>query len=242
MKKTVTALAGILVLMTLLDGCAHTYQGEILSTDLDSTRAETQTCEAQDERNSTAEIVPQDTTVFIDEKLDENLFISAELKMPENNLYEYATRLKSFDYDKVQEAIGQNAEGNLVVDDKNDGFTGGSLTYQRNDMASHLDTYCSYAGEMGLADDRDLSFMSKEDAVRKMQSFIGMLEVGGELEVLDVVAMDQTDFENVKKTIMEDGDYQFLSAKGYGNDTFDEDMEVYQIRSEEHTSELQSQR
>ena len=48
------------------------------------------------------------------------------------------------------------------------------LPNQRNDMASHLDTYCSYAGEMGLADDRDLSFMSKEDAVRRMQSFIGM--------------------------------------------------------------------
>ena len=128
MKKTVTALAGILVFMTLLDGCAHTSQGEIPSIDSDSPKAETQTFEAQDERNSTAEIVPQDTTVFIDEKLDENLFISAELKMPENNLYEYATRLKSFDYDKVQEAIGQNAEGNLVVDDKNDGFTGGSLT------------------------------------------------------------------------------------------------------------------
>ena len=96
-------------------------------------------------------------------------------------------------------------------------------------MASHLDTYCSYAKEMGLADDRDLSFMSKEDAARRMQNFIGMIEVGGEPEALDVVAMDQADFENVKKTIMEDEDYQFLSAKGYGNDTFDEDMEVYQI-------------
>ena len=133
MKKTVTALAGILVLMTLLDGCARTSQGEIPSIDSDSPKAETQTFEAQDEKNSTAEIVPQDTTVFIDEN-------TAELKMPENNLYEYATRLKCFDYDKVQEAIGQNTEGDLAVDDGNDGFTGGSLTYQRNDMASHLDT------------------------------------------------------------------------------------------------------
>ena len=229
MKKTVTALAGILFLMTLLGGCAHTSQGEIPSIDLDSTRTETQTFEAQDERNSTDEIVPQDTGVFIDEKLNENLFISAELKMPENNLYEYTTRLKCFDYDKVQEAIGQNTEGDLAVDDGNDGFTGGSLTYQRNDMASHLDTYCSYAGEMGLADDRDLSFMSKEDAARRMQSFIGMLGVGGELEALDVVAMNQSDFENVKKAIMEDSDYQFLSDKGYGSDTFKEDMEVYRI-------------
>ena len=47
------------------------------------------------------------------------MFISAELKMPENNLYEYATQLKRFDYNKVQEAIGQNAEGTLVVDDGN---------------------------------------------------------------------------------------------------------------------------
>ena len=44
-----------------------------------------------------------------------------------------------------------------------------------------------------------------------------------------MVAMNQTDFENVKKAIMEDGDYQFLSAKGYGSDTFEEGMEVYRI-------------
>ena len=149
--------------------------------------------------------------------------------MPENNLYEYVTQLKSFDYDIVRQAIGQDTEGILVVDDGSDTFTGGSLAYQRNDMANHLDTYCSYAGEMGLADDRDLSFMSRKDAVARLRSLIGRLGVGGEPEALDVVAMDQSDFENVKKTIMEDRDYQFLSAKGYGSDTFKKDMEVYRI-------------
>ena len=233
MKKTVIASMGMLVFLTLSGGCANTSQGEVPGIDDGSTEAYIQMVEAQDETNMNVG-AEQDTITFIDEKLDENLFISAELKMPENNLYEYDTQLKRFDYDSVQEAIltistEQNAEGNLAVDDGSDKFTGGSLTYQRNDMANRLDTYCSYAGEMGLADDRDLSFMSKEDAARRMQSFIGMLGVGGELEALDVVAMDQADFENVKKTIMEDGDYQFLSAKGYGSDTFEEDMEVYRI-------------
>ena len=228
MKKTIIASMSMLVLLTLLGGCANTSQGEVPNIDYGSTEADTQTVETQDETNMNVGD-EQDATVFVDEKLDENLFISAELKMPENNLYEYVTQLKNFDYDIVQEAIGQNTEGNLVVDDGSDKFTGGSLTYQRNDMANHLDTYCSYAGEMGLTDDRDLSFMSQEDAVAKLQSFMGMLGVGGELEALDVVAMNQSDFENVKKAIMEDSDYQFLSAKGYGSDTFQEDLEVYRI-------------
>ena len=227
MKKTVTASMSMLVLLALLGGCAHTSQGEVPGIDY-GTGTDTETVETQYETNIDIGN-EQDAIVFIDEKLDENLFISAELKMPENNLYEYAAQLKRFDYNKVQEAIGQNAEGNLAVDDGSDEFTGGSLTYQRNDMANHLDTYCSYAGEMGLTDDRDLPFMSQADAVAWIQNTVGMFGVGGELEALDVVAMDQADFENAKKAIMEDGDYQFLSAKGYGSDTFEEGMEVYRI-------------
>lgn len=230
MKKMVTASMSMAVLLTLLGGCAHTSQRDVSSIDYSSTETDTSMVEAQDETDIHVETAPQDTTVFIDEKLDENLFISAELEMPENILYEYATQLKIFDYDKVQEAIGQNAEGTLVVSDGSDEFTGGSLTYQRNDMANHLETYCSYAGEMGLTDEKDLSFMSRADAVVRMQSLIDMLEVGGELEAINVVAMDQADFENVKKAIMEDEGYQgVLSAKGYESDTFDEGMEVYRI-------------
>ena len=233
MKKKIIASMSMIVLLTLLGGCANTSQEEAPSIDYGSTEADAQTVETQDETNRNVGD-EQDTIAFIDEKLDENLFISAELKMPENILYEYVTQLKSFDYDIVQEAIstistGQNTEGNLVVDDGSDEFTGGSLTYQRNDMANHLDTYCSYAGEMGLADDRDLPFMSRADAVARIQNMIGMFGVGGELEALDVIAMNQIDFENVKKAIMEDSDYQFLSAKGYGSDTFEEDLEVYRI-------------
>ncbi len=233
MKKTVIASMGMLVFLTLSGGCANTSQGEVPGIDDGSTEAYIQMVEAQDETNMNVG-AEQDTITFIDEKLDENLFISAELKMPENNLYEYDTQLKRFDYDSVQEAIltistEQNAEGNLAVDDGSDKFTGGSLTYQRNDMANHLDTYCSYAGEMGLTDDRDLPFMSQADAVAWIQNMVGMFGVGGELEALDVVAMDSVDFENVKKAIMEDSDYQFLSAKGYGSDTFEQDMEVYRI-------------
>lgn len=47
----------------------------------------------------------KEETIFIDEKLDENLFISAELKMPTKELCEYSSKLKNFDYDKIQKAL-----------------------------------------------------------------------------------------------------------------------------------------
>lgn len=207
-KKIIKISMGMVVLMALLGGCAHTSQSE----------------EQSNIDHGSIDTDAQNTTVFMDEQLDENLFISAELKMPENSLYEYSTELKNFDNDKVREAIQQNAEGTI-------GSEAGALVYQRNDMANHLDTYCYYAGEQGLVNDRDLSFLSKAEAVAQMQSLIEQLEVGGEWGTLDVVAMDQADFAKVQKVIMEeDDDYQtVLSAKGYESDTFDQDLEAYRI-------------
>ena len=230
MRKMMLLVMGMAVLLTVLGGCTPSSQSEEQSnSNLGNIDIIPQAVEAQDETNIDVK-EQENTAIFIDEKLDENLFISAELKMPENILYEYTTQLKSFDYDKVQEAIGQNAEGNLVVSDGSDEFMGGSLTYQRNDLADHMGTYCSYAEEMGLTDERDLSFMSRTDAVARMQSLMESLGVEGELEALGVVAMNQLDFENVKKAIMEDNSYQgVLSAKGYESDTFDEGIEVYRI-------------
>lgn len=223
MKKMIKTSIGIAVLMALLGGCAHTPQSEKQSNiDYGSIDTDTQVVEVEDKTNIDDRDA-QNTVVFMEEKLDENLFISAKLKMPENSLYEYATQLKSFDHDKTQEAIGQNAEGTI-------GGESGSLVYQRNDMSSHLDTYCSYAGEQGLSNDRDLSFLSKEDAVAKIQSLMKQFEVGGEWGILDVVAMDKADFVNVQKVIIEDNNYQkALSAKGYESDTFDEELEVYRM-------------
>lgn len=221
MKKMIETSMGMIALLALLGGCAPTSQSEE-QTNIDYGGIDT---EVQDETHMDA-VDAHNTIVFMDEKLDENLFISAELKMPEYSLFEYATELKNFDYDKVQEAIQQNAEGTI-------GGEAGSLIYQRNDMAGHLDTYCSYAAEQGLVNDRDLSFLSKADAVIKMQSLMEQFKVGGQLGTPDVVAMDKADFVNVQKAIMEDDDYQnALSAKGYESDTFDEDLEVYRMTFE----------
>ena len=223
MKKKIRLLISTIVFSVWLSGCAHTSQEEKQSSIYyDEVTADKQAVEDQGEEDR--ENI-QNATVLLDEKLDENLFINAELTMPDRPLYEYAAQLKKFDCEKLQEAIGQNAEGTVGGEEGT-----GSVFYQRNDLANHLDTYCSYAGEQGMAEDKELSFMSKEEAVLKVQSLMEQLEAGGELGTPDVIAMNQADFEKVKTVIMEDDSYKkILSSKGYESDRFDENLEAYRM-------------
>ena len=221
MKKKIRLFIGAAVLLAWLSGCAHTSQEEKQSgIPYDDLTEDGQMMEDQGE---TDEETIQNGAVLLDEKLDENLLIHAELTMPDRTLYEYAAQLKKFDYDKTQKAIGQKAEGTVGGEEGT-----GSIFYQRNDFANHLSTYCSYAGEQGMAEEKELSFLSKEEAVLKVQSLMEQLEVGGELGTPDVAAMNQADFAKAKTVIMEDDSYKkILSSKGYGSDTFDENLEAY---------------
>ncbi len=228
MRKGLAVLTAMAFCAAALTGCTHRSQAEDPSkSEADSAGAAAQDTKvnidggAQQEADAAGEIL--DTAIFLDEKLDENLFVKAELKMPEATLYEYTTRLKTFDLAKAQEAIQQNGEGIISGDI-------GSLSYQRNDMAGHLDTYCSFAGEQGLADEKELSFMSQKDAVARVQNLIDQLEIGGQLGTPKVVAMNRTDFENVKNAILTDDTYQkILPSKGYESDVFDENLEAYRM-------------
>lgn len=223
MKKKIRLFISVAVLLALLSGCAHTSQEEKQSgIPYGDLTKDKQMMENQGETDGEK---IQNETVLLDETLDENLLIHAELTMPDRTLYAYAAHLKKFDCDKIQEAIGQNAEGTVGGEEGT-----GSMFYQRNDLANHLDTYCSYAGEKGMAEEKELSFLSKEEAVLKAQRLIERLEVGGEPGTPDVIAMNQADFTKAKAAIMEDDSYKkILSSKGYGNDAFDEDLEAYRM-------------
>ena len=160
MKRKIRLFLSAAALLAWLSGCAHTSQEEQPSgIQYDDLTIDKQIREAQGETE----------TVLLDEKLDENLLIHAEFTMPDRALYAYAAQLKKFDYDKAREAIGQ--EGTVGGEEGT-----GSLFYQRNDLANHLDTYCSYGGKQGMAEEKELSFLSKEEAVLKLQSLMVSLK------------------------------------------------------------------
>lgn len=221
MKKIVVFAISMGVALSLLAGCAHRSSSKEQSLTDESKVGVIE--QVVTEQSETENHTPQSVSVLMDEKLDENLYIQAELCMPGIILYEYSTELKNFDYDEALEIINANAEGTI-------GGETGSLSYQRNDMANHLDTYCSYAEEQGMSNDRDLSFMSKAEAVERIQGLMNQFQAGGDLSILSVVAMDQSDFYNVQAAIMSDDDYKgMLAAKGYENDIFEEKLETYRI-------------
>lgn len=228
-KKKARILACAAVLTVVLTGCSTDVSQDAAQSGIENgeTAAETQLAASQDE---TAAEGAQ--TILIDELLDDNLSIHAELTMPTDTLYEYSTVLKEFDYENALEIISPSGEGTI-------GGETGSLVYRKNDMASHLDTYCTYAAEQGLAADGELSFLSQADAIIKSQKLMEELNVGGELGTPEVVAMTGEDFRNAQKAILEDATYQkIMSSKGYDSDSFDESLEVYQLTFQMEENEI----
>lgn len=193
-----------------------------------------------DKENKNMSEGEQEELGFIDVKLDENLYISAELNMPETNLYEYKTELKKFNYEKVQEVLWPDAAKSEISTDecgsryyKESSFGGeqGSLIYRRNDTTNYLDTLCKYAYDNKLMEDKELTFMSKEEAKQRMQELFEQLDIGGNLSTPDIVAMNEKDLKKIQKNIMNDEDYSYiLSEKNLGNDDFKSDVELYYLK------------
>lgn len=190
------------------------------------------------ENKNMSESEPEESG-FIDVKLDENLYISAEPDMLEINLYEYETELKTFNYDTVQEVLWPDADKSEISTDefgsrycKEASFGGeqGSLIYRRNDAANYLDTLCNYAYDNNLMEDKELTFMSKEEAIDKLQKMIAQLDIGGDLGTPDIVAMNAKDLKKLQNIIMNDEDYSYiLSEKNLGDNDFKSDTELYYL-------------
>ena len=100
-KRIFSVLMAMTFFAAVLTGCTHKSQVEDQSKSKPDSAASVAAQDTevsiddgtQQEPDTTSEVL--DTAIIIDEKLDENLFIKAELKMPEATLYEYSTQLKT---------------------------------------------------------------------------------------------------------------------------------------------------
>lgn len=197
MREKTRKLIGAVAIILFMTGCSSPAIRNSSELQAENVENKTEMDVATIKDNTVAEAGQH---IEINDVLDDNLSIQAELTMPLNTLYEYSAELKVFDYDNALEIIQPSSEGTI-------GGETGSVVYRRNDISSHLDTYCTYAAEQGLATDGDLSFLSQEDAIAKLQNLLVELNVGGELGTPEVVAMTGDDFRNTQKVIMEDETY-----------------------------------
>ena len=215
--KMVSLILTLGITLTHITGCSSDSTSSLTSSESETPTGGYNIIE------SSQSIEGQDSTEMIDEQLDDNLYISAEFKMPGASLYKYSTELKNFDYNSALYAIDSDGIGTI-------GGEAGSLIYVRDDMSNHLDTYCSYAVENNMAENKDLSFLSRANAILTAEEILTQIGVNGDLTNLTIYAFNKDDMENIKAIILTDDDYSgMLSAKNYTSDSFDDNLEVYNM-------------
>ena len=222
------SLLGVVFLFLCMAGCANEQDNPVTS-EIVSNSDSVQIID------STA--LPSNTK--INEKLDDNLLVEAEFQMPEEELFTWSSKLKKFDYDKIQSIFWPDASSKEITTDEfgmryykkaSLGADMGSLIYTADDEIEYIDTLCYYAKEKNLIPEKDLRFETRDEAAKEAEALLSKLDLGCELSEPYIIALNSEDLHKVQKKIMKDADYKdILSAKKLGSKSFENDMEIYYL-------------
>lgn len=175
----------------------------------------------------------------INEKLDDNLSVETEFQMPREELFTWSSKLKQFDYDKIQSIFWPDAHSKEITTDEfgmrnykkaSFGIDKGSLIYTANDEINDIDNLCYYAKEKNIIPEKDLQFESRDEAMKEAEILLSKFDIGCELGEPYIVALNCEDLCMLQKKIRKDADYKdILSAKNIGNHSFAKDTEIYYL-------------
>lgn len=185
--------------------------------------------------NSDSTARPIDTKMK--EKLDDNLSVEAEFQMPEEELFTWSSKLKQFDYAKIQSIFWPDVPSKEITTDEfgmrhykktSLGVDKGSLIYTADDEINYIDTLCFYAKEKDIVPEKDLRFETRDEAVEEAEALLAKLDIGCELGEPYIIALNGEDLQMVQEKIRNDVEYKdMLSAKNLGNNSFENDIELY---------------
>lgn len=229
-QKMCTVLVGLCIFMT---GCGNLKAEE---------GKEITSSDTVVEHNTYLE--SESTEVTIDETIEEHLFVQTNFQSSSEDLPLYDTELKQFDSQKVASIIWPQASENKIqkeeMDDKSvtmnyeDGVlavNSGVLLYRRNNDTSYYDTLLSYASKENRSEEKDLEFMTKEEAQNEVESILSQLEIGGELKTPTIVCASKNDLSSIQDTMRNDEDYSSLFvAKQIDEETFDNTKGFYYFK------------
>lgn len=228
------SLFGVVFLVLCMAGCAdeqadHVKNNGPVNSEIASNSDSVQISD------STA--LPSDTK--INEKLDDNLSVEAEFQMPEEELFTWSSKLKQFDYDKIQSIFWPDAPSKEITTDEfgmrhykkaSLGVDKGSLIYTADDEINYIDTLCYYAKEKNIIPEKNLQFETRDEAAGEAETLLSKLDIGCELGEPYIIALNSGDLRKVQKEIMNDTDYKdVLNAKNLGNNDFENDIELYHL-------------
>lgn len=214
-------------------GCANTKNTEESSNPI--------TAEEGIENNIDSESGTTETV--IDETILDHLSVQSDMLIPQKKLSSYRAELKQFDCEKTAAVVWPTSTKDgiqkEVMDDNSAAMNyengqlsvnRGTLIYRKDHQTSYLDTLLSYAEEKDILPEKDLEFMTKEEAQKEAEQFLSQLGVEENLDMPKIVAASKEDLEKIQDTMNKDADYSVvLNAKNIAKSEFENRKGVYYI-------------
>lgn len=199
--------------------------------------------------NATKEIVDNGSVdeyeeVNINEEIDDNLFIQAEIKIPTREIGIYETELKQFDCDIIKDILFDNPD-KVVVSEDGRYISGeselyasdGCLGYIKSSGIGYIDLLYSYAENKNELNSSELEFETIEEAMDQAEAVLSNLNMGCSHTVPQAYSLSLDELEDLQSEIELDDDYSgMIEAKNLVGKEFGSKSGYYYL---EYTFDLE---
>ena len=180
----------------------------------------------------------------IQETIMEHLTVNAKIEIPEAPLTSYTTEIKKFDAGKVAELLWpESRKEELIIEEYDAGATEvtfqdervalgpGTMMYDKNSDITYISGLVAFAEESNLLEEKELGFMTVEQAAQNVETFLEKLELGGELGEKQVFALSKEKLSSIQEMMKKDENYKYFYESGkYQERTWDSDDEIYYLK------------
>jgi len=243
MKKVIICMLALLIIIT---GCASDKAEEsekVQKVEPEDLRESMENdADAVSEKNSDSNKV-----VSVNEEIMDRFFIETEIDIPGKRYKSYQTTLKEFKQDELIALLLPNATTDQIQVESFDDGAAVSIAFQEEDIAveqgtmryikdkeiKYIDRLVSFAAYSNRLEDKELEFMSSEQAVDQASSLMLQFGLGTNLGEPVINAFTKEDLGDLQEYMMNyDEDFRQMYEDGrlLLRDEFNDEDETYRIQ------------
>ena len=176
--------------------------------------------------------------------ITEHVTANTKMKIPEKTFSTYSTELKNFDKEKIASLFWPESSKEEIYieeyEDKSSAMTfggetvalgTGSMLYYKSDSIRYLSNLASYGEEKNLLEEKDLAFMTAEQAVQNAEAFLSEMDLGVDFGETKVFALTKEDMSGIQDMMKADEHLGgFYESGKFQERTFNTEDEFYFIK------------
>lgn len=191
-------------------------------------------------------IEESDETGQVDIKgtITEHVTADTKMKIPEKTFATYSTELKKFDKEKIASLFWpesskeeiyleeyEDKSSAMTFQDETVALSPGAVMYHKSDSIKYLSDIAFYGEEVNILQEKDLAFMTAEQAVQNVEAFLSELDLGVDFGEKKVFALTKEDLSGIQDMMKADEHFEsFYESGNFQERTFNTEDEFYFIK------------